>query len=60
LYVPPYRLGLDTMWSPASATLRIASVSAAWPLATRRAATPPSSAAMRSSTTACVGFMMRV
>ena len=38
-----------------------ASVSAAWPL--RRwpsAPTPPSSAAMRASNTACVGFMIRV
>ena len=29
--MPPYRRGLATMWSPASAMLRMASVSAAWP-----------------------------
>ena len=35
-------------------------VSAACPLATARAATPPSRAAIRSSNTAWVGFMIRV
>jgi len=38
------------MWSPASATFRTAYVVAAEPDATRRAATPPSSEAMRCST----------
>ena len=33
---------------------------AAWPLPTASAPTPRSSAAMRSSNTAVVGFMMRV
>ena len=42
------------------ATLRIANVSAACPLDTSRAPTPPSNEATRSSTTAWVGFMMRV
>jgi hypothetical protein len=50
----------ETMWSPAWAMFSTANVSAAWPEATRRAPVPPSSAARRSSTTACVGFMMRV
>ena len=48
------------MLSPAPARLRIDSVSAAWPEATARAATPPSSAATRSSNTPLVGFMIRV
>ena len=43
LYVPPYSEAEATTWSPASARLRIASVSAAWPLDTASAATPPSS-----------------
>ena len=44
----------------ASAMLSTANVAAAWPLASSRAPVPPSSAARRSSTTACVGFWMRV
>jgi hypothetical protein len=48
------------MWSPACAMFSTANVSAAWPDATSRAPVPPSSAATRSSTTAWVGFMMRV
>ena len=60
LTVPPYSAGLATMWSPASATLRMARVSAAWPDATSNAPTPPSSAAIRCSTASCVGFMIRV
>ena len=47
------------MWPPFSARLRRAIVSAACPLATARAATPPSREATRSSNTAWVGFMMR-
>ena len=60
LKVPPYSDGLATMWSPASATLRKASVSEAWPLDTSSAPTPPSSEAIRCSTASCVGFMIRV
>ncbi len=60
LYVPPYSEDDDTMLSPARARLRMDSVSAAWPEARPRAATPPSSAATRSSKTAVVGFMIRV
>jgi hypothetical protein len=52
--------GALTMWLPASARLRMASVSAAWPLATASAPMPPSSAAIRCSSTSCVGFMIRV
>ena len=48
------------MLSPAPARLRIVSVSAAWPLASPSAPTPPSSAAIRSSNTPVVGFMIRV
>jgi hypothetical protein len=48
------------MWLPASARLRIASVVADWPLETASAPMPPSSAAMRCSSTSCVGFMIRV
>ena len=48
------------MWSPASAMFRMASVSADWPDATSSAPTPPSSESIRSSTTAWVGFMIRV
>jgi hypothetical protein len=51
---------LETMWSPACAMLRTAKVDADCPDATSSAADPPSSAATRSSTTACVGFMIRV
>ena len=48
------------MWSPASAMFRMASVSADCPEATSSAPTPPSREAIRSSTTAWVGFMIRV
>ena len=48
------------MLSPACAMFWIAIAEAAWPELTPSAATPPSSAAMRSSSTALVGFMMRV
>ncbi len=48
------------MWSPACAMLSTAKVEADCPEATSSAPVPPSRAAMRSSTTACVGFMMRV
>ena len=58
--MPPYSDGLATMWSPASAMLRMASVSAAWPDETSSAPTPPSRSAMRFSTTSCVGLPMRV
>ncbi|CPU66715.1 Uncharacterised protein [Mycobacteroides abscessus] len=58
--MPPYRLGEATTWSPVSATLRIANVVAACPDARSSAPTPPSSEAMRFSTTSCVGLPMRV
>ena len=48
------------MLSPACARFWIAKAEAAWPEATASAATPPSSAAMRCSSTSVVGFMMRV
>ena len=48
------------MCPPFSARFNSAMVSAACPLATASAATPPSSEAIRSSNTACVGFMIRV
>jgi hypothetical protein len=48
------------MLSPARATFWMAKADAAWPEASASAATPPSSAAIRSSSTAVVGFMMRV
>ena len=47
------------MWSPAPASVAIARCSAAMPLAVATAPTPPSSAAMRSSSTAVVGLEMR-
>ncbi len=39
--MPPYSRGLDTMWSPAFAMLRIAKVSAACPEASSSAGGPP-------------------
>src|SRR5699024_10554815 len=57
---PPYRLGETATESPAPARLRIDRVIALWPEASSRPAAPPSSAAMRSSTTAWVGLVMRV
>ncbi len=47
------------MWSPAPAMLSTAYVSAACPEDTSSAPVPPSSAAMRCSTTSFVGFMIR-
>ncbi len=60
LYVPPYSDVLETMWSPADASVRMARVSAACPEASATAATPPSSAATRCSKTSWVGLWMRV
>ena len=48
------------MCSPASRSVAIARCSAAMPLAVQTAPTPPSSAAIRSSSTATVGLEMRV
>ena len=48
------------MWSPAFKSVAIARCSAAMPLAVQTAPTPASSAARRSSSTAVVGFEMRV
>ena len=56
---PPYSERLETMWEPAAAIVATARCSAAWPLAVAIAPTPPSSAAMRSSSTALVGLEMR-
>ena len=51
---------LATMWLPAPISVQTARCSAAWPLAVAMAPTPPSSAAMRSSSTAVVGLLMRL
>jgi hypothetical protein len=48
------------MCEPAPASVAMARCSAAWPLAVAMAPTPPSSAAMRSSSTAVVGLDMRL
>ena len=48
------------MLSPARAMFWMAIAEAAWPELTARAAAPPSSAAIRSSSTAQVGFMIRL
>ena len=48
------------MCEPAPASVAMARCSAAWPLAVAIAPTPPSSAAMRSSSTALVGLLMRL
>ena len=58
--VPPYRVLAETMWSPASRRVRRAVVSAACPEAVASEARPFSSAAIRSSKTAVVGFISRV
>ncbi len=57
---PPYRLGETATESPVPARFRIDSVMALCPEASRSPAAPPSSAAMRSSTAAWVGLVMRV
>ena len=51
---------VETMFSPACTIVESARNSAAWPDETASAPTPPSSAAIRSSNTAVVGFMIRV
>ena len=48
------------MLSPASHRFSTQNVVAAWPEPSASAATPPSSAATRFSSTSTVGFMMRV
>ena len=48
-----------TMCPPAPISVAMIKCSAAWPLAVATAPTPPSSAEMRSSSTATVGFDMR-
>ena len=58
--VPPYRLGLATRWSPACASVSNVAVVAAWPDASSSPATPPSRTAIRVSTAACVGLLIRV
>jgi hypothetical protein len=57
---PPYSALLETMCEPAPASVAIAKCKAAWPLLVAMAPTPPSSAATRSSSTAVVGFEMRL
>ncbi len=47
------------MWSPALQSVRMAVTSAAWPVAVASAERAFSTAAMRSSNTATVGFEMR-
>ena len=59
LWVPPYRERLETMCSPAEQMVATARCMAAWPLAVAMAPTPPSKAAMRSSSTALVGLDRR-
>ena len=60
LCVPPYRFCDETISSPASSRVSIATAPAARPEAVASAPTPPSSEAMRSSNTAVVGLTMRV
>ena len=60
LYVPPYSAALETTWSPAAATLRIANVVADCPEASSSAPTPPSRAAIRAPTACSVGLPSRV
>jgi hypothetical protein len=57
--VPPYSEVELTMESPVSTMLSSAMISAECPDAVARAAVPPSSAAMRCSSTSLVGFMIR-
>ena len=56
LYVPPYRLVVETMLSPALAKAAMVRNWAAWPEDVARAATPPSRAAIRFSNTSTVGL----
>ena len=60
LYEPPYRFFEATMWSPALSSEATARCRAAVPLAVQTAPTPPSNAAIRSSSTDTVGFEMRL
>src|SRR5205085_3464550 len=57
---PPYSAELATRCEPALARVQIARCSAAWPLAVAMAPAAPSSAATRSSSTALVGFEIRL
>ena len=58
--VPPYSCLAATTWCPREASARIAAAVAACPEATATAARPPSSFAMRSSSTSCVGLALRL
>jgi len=58
--VPPYKSVDVTKLSPAWHKFITANVLAAWPDEVARAATPPSSAARRCSSTSWVGFIRRV
>ena len=60
LMFAPYMRDEATIWSPAEQMVITAVVSAAMPEAVAVAATPPSSAATRCSSTATVGFEIRV
>ncbi len=60
LIEPPYSLFEATNSSPGCIRACMVRNSAAWPEATARAAVPPSNAAMRSSSTAFVGLVIRV
>ena len=58
--VPPYRSVELMTLSPTRARFWSAKAEAAWPDDRASAATPPSSAATRCSSTSLVGFMIRV
>jgi hypothetical protein len=60
LYDPPYKLFEDTMWSPDFKKVRIPVDKAAVPEQVATAAIPPSSAAIRCSSTSVVGLFRRV
>ncbi len=60
LTLPPYSEDEETMWPPCPISVTMPRCSAAWPEAVATAPTPPSSAAMRSSSTATVGLEMRL
>ena len=59
-HVPPYRWGDDTILSPVAQRFWIEMATAEDPDDTANAAIPPSRAASRSSSTAVVGFIIRV
>ena len=60
VWVVPYNCGTETMLRPISAKQSMALCKAACPELRHSAPTPPSSAAMRRSSTATVGLLMRL